>query len=328
MGRFSPTGVVAAERSAHSVMELPWGVIRGAFGPSDGSVGALSNVPSALSVLRHAPLYRAAPDEIEEAFDVLEQHSIRHRLLYPVAVTIAPFLFDIVMRGSPLAPRITDLLAEYAAAAGTLEPALDLRLTAILVDHAPQIIGWLETYPRAVAALAVHVPALRPDFLAALAEADRIAPEALLALAELGDVPAPGRTLSLALAMLDGADPLARMAAAAFLARRGGGTPDLLSRIDAALPPSAALDLGELVQRLWYPTVARPVVAPRFCMGQVLYCDARSVQVDAGGQRVTLPWADAPVRRGDTVTVGLTAHGVAKLVVVVDAAGSVCRVDF
>ena len=99
-------------------------MLRGAFGPSDGSVGAVSNVPSALAVLRHAQLYLRLPEEIDEAFGVLEQHAIRHGVLYPVAVTIVPFLFDIVRRGTPVAERITDLIAEYASAASTLEPAL------------------------------------------------------------------------------------------------------------------------------------------------------------------------------------------------------------
>src|SRR5690349_19454418 len=50
MGRFEPTGRVDVPGMEHSVAELPWGALRGAFGPSDGSAGARSNVPSALAV--------------------------------------------------------------------------------------------------------------------------------------------------------------------------------------------------------------------------------------------------------------------------------------
>ena len=58
----SRDGEIRSDRSRrrwleHSVVELPWNVLRGALGPSDGSAGAASNVPSALAVLRHAQLY-------------------------------------------------------------------------------------------------------------------------------------------------------------------------------------------------------------------------------------------------------------------------------
>ena len=46
MGRFEPTGKVEVPGLEHSVADLPWGVLRGALGPSDGTAGALSNVPS------------------------------------------------------------------------------------------------------------------------------------------------------------------------------------------------------------------------------------------------------------------------------------------
>ena len=84
----------------HSVIELPWGMLRGALGASDGSAGAKANVPSALAVLRHATLYRAVPDEIEEAFEVLERHAMCAGQLYPVAISVLPFLFDMLRRES------------------------------------------------------------------------------------------------------------------------------------------------------------------------------------------------------------------------------------
>ena len=68
MGRFEPTGPVDVPGLEHSVVNLSWGVLRGAEGPSDGSAGAASNVPSALGVLRHAEIYRDCPQEVEEAF--------------------------------------------------------------------------------------------------------------------------------------------------------------------------------------------------------------------------------------------------------------------
>src|SRR5258708_4002917 len=137
MGRFEPTGAVEVRSLEHSVADLPWGVLRGAYGPSDGSAGARSNVPSALAVLRHAPVYLPFPDEIDEAFAVLERHAVDHGQLFPVAVTIAPFLFDILRRGSLVAERITDVIAEYTAAAATLDDELlARRLVEIVVDHA------------------------------------------------------------------------------------------------------------------------------------------------------------------------------------------------
>src|SRR3954463_1621157 len=115
MSRFDPTGEVRDLSTDHSVAELPWGVLRGAFGPSDGSAGAGSNVPSALAVLRHAKLYLQFPGEIDDAFLVLERHAIRHRQLYPVAITVLPFLFDMVRRSSVASERMTDLIADYTA---------------------------------------------------------------------------------------------------------------------------------------------------------------------------------------------------------------------
>src|SRR5206468_3990302 len=77
VGRFDPTGEVEVKGLGHSVVELVWRTLRGAHGPSDGSAGAITNVPSALSVIRHAGLYKQLPDEIEEAFTVLERHVMR-----------------------------------------------------------------------------------------------------------------------------------------------------------------------------------------------------------------------------------------------------------
>jgi len=259
MGRFAPTGPVDVPGLEHSVAELPWGTLRGAFGPSDGSAGARSNVPSALAVLRHAPLYAAHPEEIDDAFAVLEHHPLRHRMLYPVAVTIAPFLFDFVRRNSPLSSRITELIAEYTAAADTLDQHLRDRLVQFVADHAGEIIGWIGTHDRAVAALAVHVAALRGRYLAAIEDATQLSPFTLLALLEIGA--APGASIRLATELLD--DPqahhVARAAAAAFLARFADRTPSLQARIDAALPPAAPAALTSFVGQMWTPRIVRPV---------------------------------------------------------------------
>jgi hypothetical protein len=326
MGRFEPTKSVDVPGLGHSVVELPWGVLRGAFGPSDGSAGASSNVPSALAVLRHAQLYLRLPEEIDEAFGVLEQHAIRHGVLYPVAVTVVPFLFDIVRRGSPVAERITDLIAEYASAASTLEPALRRRLLEIIADHAATILAWLGTHDRAAAALALHVPELRGELFAAIRDLPRLAPEVLLALIELGD--APPHAVGIALDLLDTEDGAARMCAAAFLARFGDDTPHLRTRVDAALPPSAPAALRVFVGKLWTPTVARPVVAPKLFEAEVVFAGEKLVLVRAGDRSVTLPWCGANVGRGDVIKVGITAHGQPKLAVVTAPDGSVRVIDF
>ncbi|MGE5181623.1 MAG: hypothetical protein ACM31C_06160 [Acidobacteriota bacterium] len=328
MGRFGPTGAVEVRGLEHSVAELSWGVLRGAYGPSDGSAGARCNVPSALSVLRHAEIYLPFPEEIEDAFDVLEHHAIDHGRLYPVAIAIVPFVLDMLRRKSVLAERLADLLAEYAGATATPEPEIRARLRTILSDHAPEIVRWLGRLDRAAAALAIHVPALRPEMLAAIAAAERVAPELLLALVELDA--APGRTVELAIALLDGADSSddARMSAAAFLAKHGDGTPALATRIDAALPPSAPAALRNFVGKLWTPTIERPVVAPKLYDAEVVFAGEKLVLVRAGARSVTLPWAGATVARGDRIKVGITAHGEPKLAVVTDDRGAVRVIDF
>lgn len=328
MGRFEPTGQVDVPGLEHSVAELPWGVLRGALGPSDGTGGSGSNVPSALAVLRHAALYAALPEEIEEAFAVLEQHAIRHRLLYPVAVTIAPFLFDFVRRGSPLSSRLTDLIAEYVCAAETLEPHLHVRLFQLVIEHASEILGWMGRFDRALAALALRVPPIRERYLEALEDADEISPFALLVLIELGEK--PGHTMQVAHELLDDATahPTARMCGAAFLARHGEPSPALRERIDAALPPSAPAALANFVGRLWSPTVHRPVVAPKLCDAEVVFAGEKLVLVRTGSRTVTLPWHGATVQRGDVIQVGISAHGQAKLVVTTDRDGRVVVIDF
>jgi hypothetical protein len=327
MGRFDPTRSIDVPGIEHSVAELPWGVLRGAFGPSDGSVGATSNVPSALAVLRHAQLYLRIPEEIDEAFAVLEQHAIRHGIVYPVAITIVPFLFDIVRRGTPVAERITDLVAEYASCAHTLEPALSARMLQLIADHGDAVVSWLGIHDRAAAALALHVPALRDDFHAAIATMPKLAPEVLLALVELGN--APEHATHCALDMLDDIGPgTDRMAAAAFLARFGPATPEMRTRVDAALPPSAVAALRLFVGKLWTPTIVRPVVAPKLYDAEVVFAGEKLVLVRAGDRSVTLPWSDANVGRGDVIQIGVTAHGQPKLAVITDADGSVRVIDF
>ncbi len=329
MGRFESTRSVDVPELEHSVVELPWGVLRGALGPSDGSTGAASNVPSAISVLRHAPLYLRVPAEIDEAFGVLEQHAIRHGVLYPVAITIVPFLFDIVRRGSPVAERITDLLAEYASAAATLDPRLRARLVEVITDQTDAILSWLGRHDRAVAALALHMPGLRAPFQARIALQSRLAPEVLLALVDL-DVAPPPQATTLALALLDDDDATisARMCAAAFLSRFGDQTPALRTRIDAALPPSAPAALRVFVGKLWTPTVSRPVVAPRLCNAEVVFAGEKLVLVRADKRSVTLPWPGAPVGKGDRIRIGITAHGQPKLALITEADGSVTIIDF
>jgi hypothetical protein len=327
MGRFEPTGPVDVPGLEHSVVSLSWGVLRGAAGPSDGTAGAASNVPSALGVLRHADIYRDCPQEIEEAFAVLEQHVIKDGQLFPVALATVPFLLATMRKVSPVTERIADLIALYASAASTLEAPLGDRLLQIIADQSAELVRWWGRYDRALAALAVHTPGLRTLYLAAVEGAERVEPEVLLALIELGD--APGDSTALAFAMLDGADSsdVQRMAAAAFLARFGQHSPDALMRIDAALPPTARAQLRKLVQ-FWNPNLTRPVVAPKLYEAEVLFTGKKLVVVKAGNRSVTLPWEGADVAKGDRLQVGLTAHGQPKLAVVTDWKGNVRVIDF
>jgi hypothetical protein len=326
MARFGTTGPIEIQGLEHSVANLSWGVLRGALGPSDGTAGAASNVPSALGVLRHAEIYRGVPQEIDEAFDVLQQHVMRDGRLYPVAVATLPFLFEVIRRDSPIATRVADLIARYASAASTVDAPVRDRMFTIISDHAGDIVRWFGKHDRAFAALAIHVRQLREIYSAAVEGAERVPPEALLAYVELDDPPA--ETQWLALAMLDAEDPMSRMCAAAFLARHGERSPQLATRIDAELPPSAPAELRDFVNGLWTPTVVRPTVAPKLLDAEVTFTGKKLVIVKAGPHNVTLPWEGATLERGDRLQVGLTAHGQPKLAVLTDRKGNVRVIDF
>lgn len=341
MGRFDPTGPVDVPGLEHSVANLSWGVLTGALGPSDGTAGAGSNVPSALGVLRHAIIYAGVPSEIEEAFCVLEQHVMLNDQLYPVALATLPFLFDTLRRGSPIGGRIAELVARYALLAHTLDKPLAGRLLQIVGDSAGEIVRWFgksASHDRALGALALHVPALREVFIAAVEGAERVSPETLLALLAIGE--APGESIELATAMLDRADALdagqsapapddiARMSAAAFLARFANPTPELAARIDAALPPSAPGALKRHVHSLWTPEVSRPSVAPKLFDAEVVFTGKKLVVVRTNAKSVTLPLIDAELVKGDRLQVGLTSHGQPKLAVITDWRGNVRVIDF
>jgi hypothetical protein len=328
VGRFDPTGPLDVPGLAHSVAELSWGVLRGANGPSDGTAGAGSNVPSALGVLRHAAIYAGVPAEIDEAFSVLETHVMRHDVLYPVSVAVVPILFHTLRKPSPVNGRIANLIGRYATVMASLEAPLSHRLNQIFVDHSYELVRWLGTHDRALGAIVLNVPALRDVVFAAIEGAERVSPEILLALLELGE--APGETIPLALAMLGGADATGeqRMAAAAFLSKLGAPDAALAADIDAALPPTADVALRAFVDKLWTPTVIRPVVAPTLHDAEVVFTGKQLVIVRAAGRSVTLPWVGAQVAKGERVQVGLTRHGEPKLAVVTDWKGGVRVVDF
>lgn len=324
MGRFEPTAPL--DGGGYSVASLRWETQVGALGPSDGSSGAASNVPSALSVLRHPSLYLPFPDEIDEAFAVLETHAIRDGQLYPVALATLPFLFETLRQHSPLGERIAELIARYTAASSTLDERLRARFLDLIVSHAKEISGWLNAYDRALCAIALRVPELRTDLLAAVTNAEAISPVVLLALVDLAA--APGRTRDAAHVMMNNGDETIRMCAAAFLARYGQRSPELTSRIDAILTPSAAATLRSYVRDLWTPTVERPAVAPKLLAAEVMFAGEQVVLVRAGEQRVALPWANANVEQGTQLQIGLTVHGEPVLALVTDDAGAVRVIEF
>jgi hypothetical protein len=211
----------------------------------------------------------------------------------------------------------------------TLEEDQCERLLELLALHEREVLGWMGTHDRALAALAIHVPKLRAPYLAKLAEATVVSPFALLAMIELNA--APGKTELLALEMLDDKSQheIARGAAAAFLSRHAAElTPSLRERIDAALTPAMPATLANLVTRLWEPTIVRPVVAPKLHDAEVVFAGEKLVLVKAGARTVTLPWANAPLVKGDVLKVGITTHGKAKLALLTDTDGRVTIVDF
>lgn len=308
--------------------EVTWSSVLGAVGPSDGSGGAGGNVPSALSVLRHAALYAGVPAEIEDAFAVLLEHALGHGVLYPAAVHATPHLFEIIRAGSPVADRVAAVIARYVALIDTLDGPLRARLVETVIDHAVDVIGWLGTHDRAAAGIAVHVLALRPAYVAAVEAAPPPSAYALLALLEMGHT--SPLTVARAQSLLDGggAGPHARAAAAAYLARFGDGSPALRERIDAALPPSAPAALANLVEDLWQPAVHRPRVAPKLMSAEVVFVGEKLVQVRAGERRVTLPLPSSQLQCGDVIQVGITAHGQPQLALLSEPDGGIRIVDF
>jgi hypothetical protein len=94
------------------------------------------------------------------------------------------------------------------------------------------------------------------------------------------------------------------------------------------LPLSAPAALRSFVGKLWTPTIARPVVAPKLCDAEVVFAGAKLVLVRTTERSVTLPWPDAPVGRGDVIQIGITAHGQPKLAVITTPDGTVRVIDF
>jgi hypothetical protein len=61
---------------------------------------------------------------------------------------------------------------------------------------------------------------------------------------------------------------------------------------------------------------------------EVLFAGEKLVLVRAGERSVTLPWPQSHVRKGDVLSVGVTVHGQAKLVVFTEPTGAVRVIDF
>lgn len=306
--------------------EVAWAEAMGAFGPSDGGGGPLSNVPGALAVLRDAHLFGDAPEELAEALEVLETHVIANGVLYPVVVHALPFLFELVARDIPHATEVAEVIATYAAAIETLPAAPRARMRTTLLAHQDDILSWVGRHDLAAAGLAVHAPWLRTGYLAAVEASRALTAVGFLALLEL-DATVGGVTQA-AISVLDRGDDLTRMAAAAFLAARHDLTPDVATRVDAELPPHAEAALANLTGGLWTPIVRRPRVAPQLRDATVVFVGPKLVLVRVGQRTVTLPWPDAQVRKGDVLQVGITAHYQPKLVILADAEGGVRVVDF
>lgn len=279
-------------------------------------------------MLRHAAIYANVPAEIDDAFAVLETHVMRHDVLYPVGAAVVPILFHTLRKPSPISGRIASTLGRYATLMSSLEAPVAQRMIQIFADHSYELVRWLGTHDRALCAVVLNVPALREVFIAAVEGAEHVSAEILLALLELGE--APGDTIPFAIAMLDGADATneQRMSAAAFLSKLGAPDASLAARIDTALPPTADVALRTFVDKLWSPTVIRPVVAPKLYDAEVVFTGKELVIVRAGGKSVTLPWKGAQVAKGERVQVGLSTHGEPKLAVVTDWKGAVRVVDF
>ena len=327
MGRFDPTGPVDA--NAHSVASLRWETQLGALGPTDGSAGAASNVPSALSVLRHAQLYAAVSRGDRRSVRASSStHAIRHGQLYPGRARDAAVLFATLRarHARRRAHRRSDRdvhgrVAHARGAAARAFPRSDR-----LAREATSCAGSARTTAHSCA-IALRVPELRTDLLAGARVAERSRRSCCSRSsisAPLPAAPTMSRTRCSTTPTTRSADVRGRVPRALWRAHAGAA---VAHRCRAAAVGAPAL--RNYVGELWTPTVKRPAVAPKLLTPRSMFAGEKVVLVKAGDAARRAAVGERRVSSAATSCRSASPCTASpKLALVTDAAGAVRVVEF
>jgi hypothetical protein len=330
------------------VAEIDWARLRGAYGASDGSVVRrgrtldgpevtyqLGDVPAALEVLSTGR--DEGEDSYQDALDVLQSHVWHQGDIYPVTPVVARLLAQLIdlpnVVGRDALASVLVLISDSARhERSTEEPerrAVAAAVDAALCAEQDRVMRWLDEdlAPHAVL-IALRGEGCRTGMLAALEQRLALPFFVWIALAELDRPPAWAGPR--AEAALEDPAPLVRLAAAAFLARRCGPTGALAARVEAALPPSAAVELARALALPADIVVSPPRAPPpaELVAATVVFAGPRLVVAQlAEGRNITIPWPQSGLLPGEQIRVGLSPHGEPRVVEHSRADGAIERFE-
>ena len=219
----------------------------------------------------------AVPEEIDEAFGVLEHHAIRHGHLFPVALATLPFLFArcaVARRRRAHHRAHRAVRRRVDARARAARAFLDL---IVPITPARSFAG-SATHDRAlVRDRDARVRAARPICAPRSSTAETFAPVVLLALVDLGESARAAQLL--ALAMLDA--ETTRRACVPPRSSRATASARRSCRRDRCR--AATVGGGRAAQpssgELWTPTVHAAAVAPKLFDAEVMFAGKKFVLV-------------------------------------------------
>lgn len=231
---------------------------------------------------------------------VLYGHGWHQSTIYPVTAAIAPFLIQLIEARRDGDGELARGLEVFACAA--TDPANAPHgdgVIAALAAHAGTIVGWREERAQTVVVVAVHVPAVRELWLAAL-QASHISTVEYFGLAALPNPPewAADR------ARQDPDD----VGAAVLLAAHTTLAPELARIVERTITPLTVDTFGDLlaVLNLDIPEVRAPCdLVP----ATVVFAGGNLVLVRVGDRNVTCKVTNTGLKMGDQVRVGISAHG-------------------
>lgn len=336
----------------HDLDAIDWGELEGAYGPSNGSNRAHTDVPGALTFLAELdpdwnPKNAVTLERRDEAIDVLMSHTLHQGSLYEVTPRTLPFVLRLVdhhcrtgMADLVAEPAIEDDLAiypaevaqsafQYARHEGPEDRRLAEQIDAVLADEADRILGWFDGDLRAVATFTcLYGAPLRERGYEQLRQWDHVPYYANMAMAEVGDP--PDWALERAEATLEAPAQKDRLAAAALIACAGDVPDRLKPRLDEILRPGAHMILR---RDLALPILLDiPEVHPEFdgelVEASVLVSrpDRLIVQAPDVGN-VSTHWGAPDIDRGDTVRIGLSPHDEVRVVEWTTADGETKRAE-